>query len=122
MAHMKYNDATELSRDIEDMNLRSMFILLGAITEENYTSRFDDPKRLVAAEIIQNLYDYTPWDIMEVYPVEGSWICSRLFTDPGGWFKADGMAKSHCEQQARVEEAHADRPDWYFNEDLKKHD
>ena len=95
--HKNYGDAAKLSRDLENMDVQSMFILLGAITQENYFSRPHDPKRLIAAETIQKLYEYTPWDFMEVYPVEGAWICSRLFTDPGGWFEAAAMGMSRAD-------------------------
>ena len=97
MAHKSYGDAAKLSRDLEDMDVRSMFILLGKITEGDYSSKVGDPKRLVAAEIIQKLYEYTPWDVLEVYPVEGPWICSRLFPDPGGWFEAAAMGMSRAD-------------------------
>ena len=86
-----------MSRDLEDMDVRSMFILLGKITEGDYSSKVGDPKRLVAAEIIQKLYEYTPWDVLEVYPVEGPWICSRLFPDPGGWWQAAAMGMSRAD-------------------------
>ena len=94
MAHKCYDDAVKLSRELENMSEGAMFILLGAITQENYSSRPHDPKRLIAAETIQKLYEYTPWDVMEVYPVEGAWVCSRLFTDPGGWFEAAAWGMS----------------------------
>ena len=92
-----YGDAAKLSSDLENMDAQSMFILLGKITEQNYSSNFGDPKRLVAAEIIRKLYEYTPWDVMEVYPVEGPWICSRLFPDPGGWFEAAALGMSRAD-------------------------
>ena len=95
--HKNYVDAANLSRDLENMDVQSMFILLGAITQENYSSRPHDPKRLVAAETIQKLYEYTPWDVMKVYPVEGPWICGRLFPDPGGWFEAAAMGMSRAD-------------------------
>jgi len=97
MAHKSYGDVAKLSRDLENMDVQSMFMLLGKIAEEGYSSKVGDPKRLVAAEIIQKLYDYTPWDIMEVYPREGAWICSRLFPDPGGWFEAAAMGMSRAD-------------------------
>ena len=86
-----------MSRDLENMDVQSMFDLLGKITEGDYSSKVGDPKRLVAAEIIQKLYEYTPWDVLEVYPVEGPWICSRLFPDPGGWFEAAAMGMSRAD-------------------------
>jgi hypothetical protein len=97
MAHRSYGDAAKMSRDLENMDVQSMFDLLGKITEGGYSSKVGDPKRLVAAEIIQKLYEYTPWDVLEVYPVEGPWICSRLFPDPGGWFEAAAMGMSRAD-------------------------
>ena len=39
------------------MSTESMRILLGKIAEQNYSSKFADLKHLIAAEIIQKLYE-----------------------------------------------------------------